>query len=43
MLRIYAVIVLVAVSVFMLSACNTVQGMGRDISSAGDAIVGLGQ
>lgn len=28
----------VAVMVFALAACNTVQGAGRDVQEAGDAI-----
>lgn len=26
------------IACFMLSACNTVQGVGKDVQSAGDAI-----
>lgn len=43
MIRLYAAIVVIAAAAFVLTSCNTVQGMGRDIRSAGDAIVGLGQ
>lgn len=30
--------VALAASAFLVSACNTVEGVGRDISSAGDTI-----
>ncbi len=29
---------LAIVGAFMLAACNTVDGVGRDVSSAGDAV-----
>ncbi|RIA47044.1 entericidin EcnA/B family protein [Hephaestia caeni] len=27
-------------TMFMVSACNTVEGMGKDVSSAGDTVAG---
>ncbi|MCM8730694.1 entericidin A/B family lipoprotein [Hephaestia sp. GCM10023244] len=27
-------------TIFMVSACNTVEGMGKDVSSAGDTVAG---
>lgn len=28
----------IAASAFLVSACNTVQGVGRDVQSAGEAV-----
>lgn len=33
-----ALLLLVSASVFSLSACNTISGMGEDMEAAGDAI-----
>lgn len=30
-------------SAFLASACNTVQGVGRDVASAGDAVAGAAE
>ncbi|RTL27801.1 MAG: entericidin A/B family lipoprotein [Burkholderiales bacterium] len=38
-----AVFLLVSLSVLTLSACNTVQGMGKDIEKAGEAISNAGK
>ncbi|SPH23657.1 hypothetical protein DEA8626_02723 [Defluviimonas aquaemixtae] len=34
---------LVVLSAFVLSACETVEGAGRDIESAGEAVTGAAQ
>ena len=36
----YFWLAVLCILVLQLSACNTVEGMGRDIKSAGDAITG---
>lgn len=33
-----SLLVVMAISVLALSACNTVRGVGEDIESAGDAV-----
>ncbi len=40
LIRLFSVLILVSFSVV---ACNTVEGMGRDIRSAGDTITGSAQ
>jgi predicted small secreted protein len=40
MMKCTVVAVIAAVSVVGLSACNTVQGVGKDVSSAGQAVTG---
>ena len=34
----HRVLLLALLSAFVLSACNTVEGFGRDVSKAGDAV-----
>lgn len=36
-------LLLCALSLFALSACNTIEGAGRDIEATGDAIEGAAQ
>jgi len=42
MLRKFAAVALVALGLG-LAACNTVEGAGKDVSSAGDAVAGAAQ
>lgn len=37
-LTMIALLLLISVSAFSLSACNTIRGAGEDIEAAGDAI-----
>jgi predicted small secreted protein len=37
------VIVAVAFSAMLLTGCNTVKGMGKDVSATGDAVTGTAQ